>query len=273
MSQANLLILVAVTLPPRSLNALGEVTDERTVETPFGPVGPMALRTPGPRPGQDAPASTWVLPYSGLPTRTDPRATIHAAIQLGVAYVLNWDEAVAVNPVLTRGQAAVPVDYIDWTRSLPGTFTATFTGTFTGTAPANPSHFEPPPAFDPTLVARLAALLPHAPGVTYLGVDGPRRETPAEARMFRAWGVDVLGQNLIPEVILAQEMGLAYAGLVTVLDRSADQVAADPHGELREGLEQITAILPQLAQDLQALNSLPGSLQRPKNQFGAFFRG
>ena len=68
--------------------------------------------------------------------------------------------------------------------------------------------------------------------------------------MYRAWGVDVLGQNLIPEVILAQEVGLAYAGLVTVLERSADQIAGAPHGELREGLEQITAILPQLAQDL-----------------------
>jgi len=248
MNQANLLLLVAVTLPPRSLNALGEVTDERVVETPFGPVGPMALRTPKARPGQDAPASTWVLPYSGLPTRTDPRATIHAAMQLGVGYVLNWDEAVAINPVMTRGQAAVPVDYIDWTRTLSGTFTDTAAAPV---AAATLGHFEPPPAFNPTLVARLAALLPHAPGVTYLGVDGPRRETPAEARMFRAWGADVLGQNLIPEVILAQELGLAYAGLVTVLDLSADQAAADPHGELREGLEQITAILPQLAWDLR----------------------
>ncbi len=246
MNQANLLILVAVTLPPRSLNALGAVTEERLVETPFGPVGPLALRTPAAKPGQDSVASTWVLPYSGLPTRTDPRATIHAAMQLGVGYVLNWDEGIAVNPVLNRGQTVVPVDYIDWTRTLSGTFTDTSAVTVAESG----DHFEPPPAFDPTLVARLAALLPHAPGVIYLGVDGPRRETPAEARMFRAWGADVLGQNLIPEVILAKEVGLAYAGLVTVLDNSADQRAADPHGQLREGLEEVTAILPQLAWEL-----------------------
>ncbi len=248
MTQANLLILVAVTLPPRSLNILGAVAEERVVETPFGSVGPVALRTPQPGPGQERSASTWVLPYSGLPTRTDPRATIHAAMQLGVSFVLNWDEGVAINPVLNRGQTVVPLDYIDWTRSLSGTFTDTTAAAVAGAS--SPNHFEPPPAFDPTLLDRLSALLPQAPGVTYLGVDGPRRETPAEARMYRAWGVDVLGQNLIPEVILAQEVGLAYAGLVTVLERSADQIAGAPHGELREGLEQITAILPQLAQDL-----------------------
>jgi 5'-methylthioadenosine phosphorylase len=245
MSQANLLILVAVTLPPRSLNGLGDVLEERVVETPFGPVGPVALR------GDGRGAPVWVLPYSGLPTRTDPRATVYAARELGVDHLLNWDEGIAVNPVLRRGQAVLPVDYIDFTRSLPGSFAADVAASPGMDAP-DLGRFAPSPAFAPKMVALLAELLPSAPGITYLGVDGPRRETPAEARMFRAWGADVLGQNLIPEVFLAQELGLAYAGLVTVLDSSADQRAPDPRGELREGLEWVTSMLPRLVQRLAA---------------------
>ena len=58
----------------------------------------------------------------------------------------------------------------------------------------------------------------------YLGVDGPRRETPAEARLYRQWGADVLGHNLIPEVFLAHELGLNYTGIVTIRNHSADIV-------------------------------------------------
>ena len=96
---ANLLLLIAVLLPPKALDVLGPVVDERTVLTPYGESGPLALRvTPNGDP-------VWVQPYTGLPTRTDPRATIYAAKQLGVQRVLNWDTGIAVNPVLQRGRA------------------------------------------------------------------------------------------------------------------------------------------------------------------------
>ena len=39
---ASLLILLAVLLPPRSLDVLGPVVEERTVSTDYGTVGPVA---------------------------------------------------------------------------------------------------------------------------------------------------------------------------------------------------------------------------------------
>ena len=57
---------------------------------------------------------------------------------------------------------------------------------------------------------------PTLPVLSILGLDGPRRETPAEARLYRQMGADVSGQNLVPEVALAHEMGICYAGLVTL---------------------------------------------------------
>ena len=92
--------------------------------------------------------------------------------------------------------------------------------------------------------AALQNTLPSAFQGVYLGIDGPRRETAAEARMFRHWGVDVLGQNLVPEVALAQELGLCYAGLITVVDYSADQMAPTFDGEVRHNLEAMTGALP-----------------------------
>ena len=116
MPNANLLLLIAVLLPPSALDLLGEVLDERTYLTPYGKAGPLALR----RVGDDL--AVWVQPYTGLPTRTDPRATLFAARQLGGQRILNWDMGIAINPVLQRGQPVVVADYIGWTSHQPDTF-------------------------------------------------------------------------------------------------------------------------------------------------------
>lgn len=228
MSNANLLLLIAVVLPPKTLDILGQVVEERSIETVYGTVGPLALRVP-----ETGPA-VWVQPYSGLPGRTDPRATLLAAKQLGVQRVLNWDDAIAINPVLGRGQPAIVTDYIDFTRHQPTTF---FRSEGIG-------HIPQVPAVCPQMTEALAQAILVAPSVVYVGVDGPRRETAAEARMFRSWGGDVLGQNLVPEISLAKELELCYTGLATISDYSADQQDMARPGEVRKGLELVMEALP-----------------------------
>jgi purine nucleoside phosphorylase len=224
----DLLLLLAVVLPPVALDHLGEVVDERTLSTPFGGVGPLALRQ------MSSGERIWVQPYSGLPSRTDPRATLLAAKKLGVQRVLNWDAGIGINPMLSRGQAMIAVDYIDFTRHQPTTF---FTQEGVPALPQDPPIC---PQMTNALFDALAPLMPIPAGV-YVGVDGPRRETAAEARMFRAWGGDVLGQNLVPEISLAGELGLCYAGLITVEHLSADQAPLPSRGELRQGLGLVLA--------------------------------
>lgn len=244
---ADLLILVAVLLPPQTLDIFGTLIEERVVETPYGAVMPLGLRRPISGP------AVWVQPYTGTPHRTDPRAMLYAAQQLGVRYVLNWDMGIVVNPVLQRGQNTIAMDYIDWTRHLPHTF---------GNALAQPTageHHLSLPIFCPHMVKGLLQILPDAVGITYLGVDGPRRETPAEARLFRQLGADVIGQNLVPEVYLAHELGICYAGLVTLGERSADQLSSVPHGEMRAGMEQIIRVLPDYVNLLGALPTCSGN--------------
>lgn len=237
----DLLILVAVLLPPKTLDIFGTLVDERVIETPYGAVMPLGLRTPSSGP------SVWVQPYTGGPNRTDPRAMLYAAQTLGVNYVLNWDAGIAVNSVLRRGQSTIAIDFIDWTRHQPYTF-----GNQIQPDRAHERRLRSP-TFCPHMVNTLFQVLPDAVGAVYLGVDGPRRETAAEARLFRQMGADVIGQNLVPEVYLAQELGICYAGLVTVGDASADQVGQPPHGEMRAGMEQIIRALPDYVNLLGAL--------------------
>lgn len=55
----------------------------------------------------------------------------------------------------------------------------------------------------------------------YVCTEGPRYETPAEVRMFRQLGGDVVGMTNVPEVTLAREAGICYACIATVTNFGA----------------------------------------------------
>lgn len=257
MNSPRVLLLPAVLLPPRSLECLGPVVQESDVRTPWGPVGPIALRR------SENGVGVYVLPYSGHPTRLDPRATIWAAKHLGVQRVLTWERVVGLDEHLPRGAIVIPDDYIDWTRRLPTTL---FTDRGAG-------YLQQVPAFCPETHAILRDFLGRAGvdvhGGVYLGVDGPRRETPAEARMYRLWGAHVLGMNVIPEVVFTKELELCYGVLATVTDLSADRPASHPGGEVRQSLRAVLNMLPAI---VEALSHTP-HCRCAESQAGARERG
>ncbi|MER3496125.1 MAG: 5'-methylthioadenosine phosphorylase, partial [Armatimonadota bacterium] len=51
---------------------------------------------------------------------------------------------------------------------------------------------------------------------TYLNLNGPRYETPAEVRLFGQWGADVVGMTAGSEAILMKEAGVPYACVAVV---------------------------------------------------------
>jgi purine-nucleoside phosphorylase len=94
-------------------------------------------------------------------------------------------------------------------------------------------------AYDPRLGAALdgaaAALgVPLRTGV-YACMAGPSYETPAEVRMLRALGADLVGMSTVPEVIAARHMGVPVAGLSVVTNYAAG-LARRPlsHAEVAE---------------------------------------
>jgi len=58
-------------------------------------------------------------------------------------------------------------------------------------------------------------------GYVYITTEGPRFETPAEIRMFKKIGADIVGMTNIPEAILAREIGLHYILIALVTNYAA----------------------------------------------------
>ena len=81
--------------------------------------------------------------------------------------------------------------------------------------------------------AEAAQLSPHE-GV-YMWYSGPSFETPAEIRMARILGADVIGMSTVPEVILARHLGLKVAAISIITNLAAGIEGASPsHSETKE---------------------------------------
>jgi purine-nucleoside phosphorylase len=55
----------------------------------------------------------------------------------------------------------------------------------------------------------------------YVSVLGPTYETPAEIRMLRVMGADMVGMSTVPEVIAANHLGIKVAGVACITNHAA----------------------------------------------------
>jgi purine-nucleoside phosphorylase len=92
--------------------------------------------------------------------------------------------------------------------------------------------------------ADLLNLVDKAPGGRlqrgiYACLGGPQFETPAEGRMLRQMGVDVVGMSTVPEVIMARYLGLRVLALSLIVN----PVITDPERQSATGIEEIWDII------------------------------
>jgi len=145
------------------------------------------------------------------------RAIIDALVRRGVRYVLATTIATRLNDKYEIGDIVIPHDIIDLT-----------TNRQKGFDPSRILFVDMKEVFSEELrrivysKALSIGLKAHDNGVVVV-IDGPRFETPAEARFYRLIGGDLISSSLAPEAFMAKESGLKYAAIAIVLNDPADK--------------------------------------------------
>jgi purine-nucleoside phosphorylase len=160
--------------------------------------------------------------------------------RLGVKTLVLTNAAGSVNVNYKPGELVVLEDHINLTGANP------LTGpNLDELGPRFPDMTD---AYDPAL-REIAEKAAWKAGVTvrkgvYLGLSGPTYETPAEIRMARTLGADVVGMSTVLEVIAARHMGLRCLGISCVTNMAAGVLKKKiDHREVLEVGEQVKQAL------------------------------
>lgn len=185
---------------------------EVQVETPFGrPSDAIVTGTLTGRP-------VAFLPRHGKGHRINPsqlpaRANIYALKSLGVAWIISVSACGSMREEIAPRDVVIPNQLFDHTKGRPSTF-------FDDGIVAHVSFADP---FCPDLsrilgdAADAAGVRVHRGG-TYICMEGPQFSTRAESRIYRQWGIDVIGMTALPEARLAREAEICYATLAFATD-------------------------------------------------------
>ena len=110
-------------------------------------------------------------------------------------------------------------------------------------------------AYDKELLA-LAHRVAYKRGVAvregvYAGITGPCFETPAEYKWLRIIGADAVGMSTVPEVIIANYLGLRIFGLSVISDvGGGDEPVEVSHEEVLAAVEKAVPVLVGLVKDI-----------------------
>jgi len=140
--------------------------------------------------------------------RVNYRANIAALNKLQVDAVIATAAVGTLNQDMPPGSRIIIDQFIDFTRHRPVTFYEGEDGMVVHTDFSEP--------YCPRLRKKILDTgkklgQSMVDGGCYLCTEGPRFETPAEIKMFKKWGADLVGMTNLPEAVLAREAGLCYA--------------------------------------------------------------
>jgi 5'-methylthioadenosine phosphorylase len=193
------------------MGALTEI-EEVQVETPFGV--PSEAIVVGTLEGQRvAFLARHGRGHRLMPTELNARANIYALKALGVEWIISVSACGSMREDYAPRHIVIPDQLFDRTRGRPLTF-------FGDGLVAHISFAEP---FCPELSKALYQAVKKTGatvhmGGTFLTIEGPRFSTQGESRIFRQWGVDIIGMTAVPEAQLAREAEMCYATMAHVTD-------------------------------------------------------
>ena len=186
--------------------------EELRVDTPFGPPSDSIVS------GQLGDTGMLFLPRHGrghriAPHEIDFRANVCAMKKLGATHLVSVSAVGSMKEEIVPGDFVVVDQFVDLTKGRRSTF---FDEGMVG-------HVT---FADPVCEHLSAALVRAARGAgarvheggAYVCIEGPQFSTRAESRIYRSWGVSVIGMTAMPEAKLAREAELPYALLALATD-------------------------------------------------------
>ncbi len=196
------------------LEELLEKAERVLVGTPYGLSPPISL-------GETYGKKIAFLPRHGIdhskpPHKINYRANIYALHKLGVERIIATNAVGAINQNFKPGDLVIPHDLIDFTKTRQTTF-------YEG-KPV--THIDMTQPYCPELreilikTSRKSGRKVWDSGVLVC-TEGPRFETPAEIRMFKQLGCDIVGMTSMPEAVLARELEICYANICFVSNMAA----------------------------------------------------
>jgi len=204
------------------IEALKDVEEVR-IKTPFGdPSDSIVI-------GTLAGVRIAFLPRHGrghriMPTEVNSRANIYALKTLGVERLISITACGSLREDFAPRHIVIPDQIYDHTK-------ARRPYTFFGNGLVVHISFAQP--FCPELsqlvyeaVKKTGATV-HKGG-TFITIEGPRFSTKGESRVYRQWGMDIIGMTAVPEAQLAREAEICYAAMAHVTDYDVWHEAEEP---------------------------------------------
>jgi len=193
---------------------MAEVTDreERRIATPFGdPSGPYVIGTL--RGKRVAFLARHGVGHRILPSELNFRANIYGFKVLGVERILSASAVGSLKQEYKPLDIVVPDQFFDRTKGR--------ISTFFGRGIVAHVAFAHPLCGDLSAIAADSAAQVGATvhrGGTYVNMEGPQFSTLAESKLYRAWGMDVIGMTNLQEAKLAREAEICYSTIALVTD-------------------------------------------------------
>lgn len=147
------------------------------------------------------------------PTELNSRANVFGFKLLGVERLVSVSAVGSMREEIRPLDFVIPDQLVDRTRLRASTF-------FGGGLVAHVGFADP---VCPELSAAAASAAEAVGarvhrGGTYVCIEGPQFSTRAESRVYRSWGVDVIGMTALPEAKLAREAEMCYAIVALATD-------------------------------------------------------
>jgi 5'-methylthioadenosine phosphorylase len=148
-----------------------------------------------------------------MPTELNFRANVWGFKFLGAEWIISISAVGSMKEQIHPLDLVIPDQFVDQTRRRVSSFFGD--GIVGHVGMADPVCPDLAAALEKA--AREVGATVHRGG-TYLCIEGPQFSTKAESRIYRSWGVDVIGMTNMPEAKLAREAELCYATLALATD-------------------------------------------------------